>query len=414
MKFDPTGKLLHDALVKLPNMSEELANNIIAWMGGSVGITNGGAGDEYYMNLKPAYRCKNGPPDSLDELLLVKGVTRDLLYGADINRNGYQDDVESTTAASSTATTNGFDRGWSAFLTVHSREQNCDPKGNPYINLNDQDVQQLYNALSVEVGDDVAKFVVLCRQKGATYASAAGATSSQDAASGNTNATIGNLSDYQIDFTKTTGNFQILSFFRLVSSQVSVKTTVKDPQTGKDKTIYVLYNSPFTDPAAQRDLLPKLIAVSTVNSVAELPARVNVNTAPPEVLAAVGFSDTDVQKILQVRQGGESLGEIYQTPTWLLTEAQVPIATLYKICESQTLEDKTSCSLITTRSQVYRVQSVGYYDYGKGPTVRVEAVIDTNCGRPRIIAYRNLSELGKGWSDPNLGQGQNQNQTTTP
>jgi hypothetical protein len=31
---------------------------------------------------------------------------------------------------------------------------------------------------------------------------------------------------------------------------------------------------------------------------------------------------------------------------------------------------------------------------GKGPTIRVEAVIDTNGGRPRIIAWRDLSELG--------------------
>jgi hypothetical protein len=47
------------------------------------------------------------------------------------------------------------------------------------------------------------------------------------------------------------------------------------------------------------------------------------------------------------------------------------------------------------------VQSIGYFA-GKGPAVRVEAVIDTNCGRPRIVAYRNMTDLGKGWdSDVN-------------
>jgi hypothetical protein len=57
--------------------------------------------------------------------------------------------------------------------------------------------------------------------------------------------------------------------------------------------------------------------------------------------------------------------------------------------------------LITTRTQVFRVQSIGYFA-GKGPAVRVEAVIDTNCGRPRIVAYRNMTDLGKGWdSDVN-------------
>ena len=51
---------------------------------------------------------------------------------------------------------------------------------------------------------------------------------------------------------------------------------------------------------------------------------------------------------------------------------------------------------ITARSQVYRVQVVGTFDSG-GPTARVEAVIDTNNGRPRIVSYRNLTELGKGF-----------------
>ena len=52
---------------------------------------------------------------------------------------------------------------------------------------------------------------------------------------------------------------------------------------------------------------------------------------------------------------------------------------------------------ITTSSQVYRVQSVGYFD-GGGPTARVEAVIDTNGGRPRVVYWRDLTELGKGFN----------------
>ena len=54
---------------------------------------------------------------------------------------------------------------------------------------------------------------------------------------------------------------------------------------------------------------------------------------------------------------------------------------------------------ITARSQVYRVQSVGHFDSG-GPTARVEAVIDTNAGRPRIVYYRDLTGLGKGFNLP--------------
>src|SRR6516165_6163284 len=66
MKLDPTGQQLHDMLVQLPNMTEDVANNIVAWLGGQVGIQNGGATNDTYMSLVPPYRCKNGPIDSID------------------------------------------------------------------------------------------------------------------------------------------------------------------------------------------------------------------------------------------------------------------------------------------------------------------------------------------------------------
>ena len=102
------------------------------------------------------------------------------------------------------------------------------------------------------------------------------------------------------------------------------------------------------------------------------------------------MADTDVEKILSIRPSltsGELLtNPIYQTPTWLLTEAQIDAALLTALDQ-----------FITTRTQVFRVQSVGYFE-GKGPAVRVEAVIDTNNGRPRIVAWRNMTDLGKGWN----------------
>ena len=42
-----------------------------------------GAEDDYYMSLERPYHCKNGPLDSPEELLLVKGVTPELFYGTE-------------------------------------------------------------------------------------------------------------------------------------------------------------------------------------------------------------------------------------------------------------------------------------------------------------------------------------------
>jgi hypothetical protein len=45
---------------------------------------------------------------------------------------------------------------------------------------------------------------------------------------------------------------------------------------------------------------------------------------------------------------------------------------------------------------VYRVQVIGYFE-GGGPTSRLEAVIDTTGGKPRVAYWRDLTELGRGF-----------------
>jgi hypothetical protein len=98
---------------------------------------------------------------------------------------------------------------------------------------------------------------------------------------------------------------------------------------------------------------------------------------------------TDIQNILAQRPdytSSSALDPVYQTPAWLVIQAGVKPNTM-----------KALEKYITTRSQVFRVQSVGYFPDG-GPTARVEAIIDTNGGLPRIIYYRDLTELGKGFN----------------
>ena len=60
-----------------------------------------------------------------EELLLVKGVTPQLLFGMDINRNGKLDNHEMLEENTQGASSNpdAF-RGWSAYLTLYSVEPN--------------------------------------------------------------------------------------------------------------------------------------------------------------------------------------------------------------------------------------------------------------------------------------------------
>jgi general secretion pathway protein K len=56
----------------------DVATNIITWRSPS-SANAGGAGDSYYNTLSPPYNCKYAPFDTIDELMLVKGVTPDAL-----------------------------------------------------------------------------------------------------------------------------------------------------------------------------------------------------------------------------------------------------------------------------------------------------------------------------------------------
>ncbi|HOO90090.1 MAG TPA: type II secretion system protein GspK, partial [Syntrophales bacterium] len=53
------------------------------WIDEDGEITGFGAENSYYGNLSKPYACKNGPLDSIDELLMIKGVTKELYYGTE-------------------------------------------------------------------------------------------------------------------------------------------------------------------------------------------------------------------------------------------------------------------------------------------------------------------------------------------
>lgn len=60
---------------------EEVVDAIIDWRDPDDLRRLHGAEDEYYQKLPEPYRAKNGDFDSVDELLLVRGITRELFYG---------------------------------------------------------------------------------------------------------------------------------------------------------------------------------------------------------------------------------------------------------------------------------------------------------------------------------------------
>jgi hypothetical protein len=357
-------------------MTEEIANSILDWITSGDTPRSGGAKNDYYSSLSPPYRCKNGPIDTPEELLLVKDITPSLFLGNDLNRNGILDPGEDDGMGV-------VNQGWSAYITCFSRELNLASDGTPRININDNDLNSLYTNLQTALPQELADYILLARQNGVPQPMPTGGGSS--ALSSTTRSQV--LTQASND--RSTGQARqttVSSLFSLVNSMVTVRVN----NGGQSQSYDV--PGPMNDPGSIRQYLPLLFDKTTTQNTSELNARINVNTAPQAVLTALlpalGLTDTDVQNILEHRpslSSQDAPDPIYQTPAWLMTEAN------FTSNQMSTLE-----RYVTASSLVYRFQSIGYFD-GGGPTARIEAVVDGNNQRPRIISWRDLTELGKGF-----------------
>jgi type II secretory pathway component PulK len=424
---DDTGDVLHDALMKLPNMTEEIADAIVDWLDADDEEREAGAEAGYYGGLPGAYRTKNGPASTLDELLLVRGVTAQLLYGTDRNRNGKMDAAE--------ADGGDFSRGWSEFLTVYGRELDVDADGAPRISLADTaaDPNTLYSDLVAAVGQDPADYILFVMFGGttasiapppapaegstestgttaststgsssgsgggssSTMSSTTSSSSGGSASSGNTAtatpvATTGSMADINAYVQQKLMSGAALSkpvesVLTLVDSVATVPKTTMGAN-GQSSSTNVTVASPLNDVNNRNTLLPTILEATTPRTDYDMPPRINVNTAPPEVLTALpGLTAEEVTAITTARDSLAADDPARGTGIWLVTAGNLSPA------KFQAIEP-----YVTGRSMTYRVQSVGFFANG-GPAARVEAVIDTNLGHPRVLYFRDLTDLGRGF-----------------
>jgi len=60
----------------------DIADAVKDWIDEDDEVTGFGAENIYYKGLEKPYACKNAPMDCIEELLMIKGITEDLYYGA--------------------------------------------------------------------------------------------------------------------------------------------------------------------------------------------------------------------------------------------------------------------------------------------------------------------------------------------
>lgn len=160
-----------EMLAGLPDITQDVVDSIVDWRDPDSTPGAEGAEDPYYLALAEPYHCKNGNFETPEELLLVKGVTLDLLYGADRTREGWLDDNELDRATSSTSTLtvgNTSPRGIMPYLTVY-RPTATTSSTSGVADVNGNNSNPLRQALSPTLGSTRTEEIVNLTRLGRPY-----------------------------------------------------------------------------------------------------------------------------------------------------------------------------------------------------------------------------------------------------
>lgn len=392
-----------DRLLFIPGMTDEIADAILDWLDTDDSQRTYGAESAYYQSLTPAYTPRNGPLSNLDELLMVRGVTPQLLYGIDTNRNYAIDPDELPRGdLEQLDNTNGeIDRGWSAYFTVHSLEQNISPDGEPKLDLNAEDLQTLHGDLETALDQQAANFIIAYRQYGPLAGESGGEGNEANESS-----------DFTPDF-EVEAKVSIDSLLSLVDAKVQI-TSQDDEQNNSNGggnsgggrrgsrggrrgnesqnnqgEADELLTSPWTDdPNTYREAFAQLLDVATIDAEERVAGRININQASlPVLLTIPEMTQSLADQIIASRDPvADPINGEQRHPTWLLAEGLITIDEAVPIMWT-----------LTTGGDVFSGQVVGYFDAGTA-RARATIVLDRSGESTRLIDWRDLSPLGPGFS----------------
>lgn len=426
-------------LMALPGMTENVADAILDWLDEDEEPRPAGAEfNDYYLHLPTPYKPANGPIESIEQLLLVRGVTPQLLFGYDENRNGVLDASESTRMSRGTpaGSTSGARRtassdpniapppplGWAPYLTLQSLEKNVAADGTQRVNINSDDMQLLSEELSALLqNEDWSSFILAYRYGGkpggagtsplAALASMAAADSQQtdgamgaqqkslnnaatgNSGAGNTSAAVSQLNGApppawtaaqmsSIDLTQA-GSVKFNQVLDLFDATVTITNSAGA----------VTYTSPLSSlPLDLANSTPQLMDYLTTVDAAAIPGRINIMECPQEIMRGIpGLTDEVVDQILEARVDGSD-SPTREFETWLAVEGIVTMDQMRAILP-----------LVTCGGDVFKAQIIGYIEGGAAFS-RIEAIISGAGDVPNILFFRRMDHLGRGFDIHTLGQ----------
>ncbi len=387
-----------EMLMALPGMTVDIADAIMDWIDEDDETREYGAEFDYYQSLGSPYEPNNGPFNTVEELLLVRGVMPELLFGADINRNGQIDSHEeparqrvqellslaNTTSSDEVINTGSLDRGWSAYLTLHSQENNLNINGEPRIDLNSEDLQTLHQDLSAVFDPAVANFIILYRQGYELYDQGDNLGDQPVPAS-----------SIEIDFLREPER-KITQVLELVGKGINWEPDLID-----EEPLDVL--PAYPEDASLVNSLDLLMDNTSTSSNPTIPGRLNINQAPRLLLQGVpGLDDEMIDLIIQTRNTDpyQDQQNFYRHETWIYKQNLVNLVLGGQLISLDQM--KALQPFICGGGSVFRAQIIGYYEGGTA-SARAEVIIDATTVTPRIRLWRDLSHLGRGYPLDVLG-----------
>jgi hypothetical protein len=349
---------LERALLALPNATPELVQAVLDWLDPDDDKRPRGAESEHYSELDPPIWQRNGPIESLEELLLVRGMTREILFGE------VAEDAASY-ARRSPAGRGERPKGWAEYLTLYSVESNVDWAGRARINLNSEDLGLLYSALLEEFGVELARFVVARRVLGPSTP-----RPGQEFA----------------DEIFGPGRFSIGSVYDLVDAQVD----------GVWETQKVSLRSPLDSASADFERTwPRILDRTTTYSDAWFVGRLDLSSAEPEAMALAWLIPEELRgRIVENRPAADAIQKVEgredDAPPDGATLAWLARLNLLNWSEMRQIEP-----VATSRSPVVRFRTVGYFDSHR-TRCELEVVMDRRPRPCRFLVWRRLDRRGEG------------------
>ncbi|MCK4342712.1 MAG: helix-hairpin-helix domain-containing protein [Phycisphaerae bacterium] len=315
-----------EQLMKLRHMTDPITGAIIDWRDRNAEPELDGIEGGYYAGLGHPYNIRNGPFRTVRELLLVRGVTPELFYGEDLNANGTLDPNEDDGGASEPPDNadGRLDRGWYAYVTTYSYDENVNANGQKRINVNSASASEFSSRLFLEQW--AAESIVKARQE---------------------------------------QEFEHLADLLDVRRAPSIAR-------GDASSDYYARSEDEEDQPITTSIFEQLVDDLTLTDQKFLVGRINVNTAPLEVLETLpGVDSETASAIVRERDamaGFSSIGQLLR----------VSGITKDEFAELE--------SFVTVRAKVFRIQSHGQAASGFAQAT-IECIVERRDDEPRVLYW---------------------------